>query len=281
MAVSCCRASVLLVMVALAGLGGCARLAYLSGSRTQLEGWASAHGWQVQAARQADFDLLVLLRQRLPASSLTVYIEGDGAPWPSAFRPPRDPTPLQPLALLLAERDPAAAVAYLGRPCQYLQAQALAGCDSHYWTDRRFAPEVLAALNLALMRLKQQTGAAQLRLVGYSGGGVLATLLAQQRPDVTGLITVAAPLALDEWARLQGLSALHGSLDPLVAVGELPPAVHFVGSQDRQVPPAVVAHFVSRRGGHLAQLPGFDHTCCWLQAWPGLLTRAATEELAP
>jgi hypothetical protein len=252
-------------------LNGCAGPAFPHDSPAQVEAWALARGWTPLWLRAEPFDLLALLRQGQASRSLRVYIEGDGAAWPNGYRPPTDPTPQRPLVLELAERDPAVAVAYLGRPCQYLAPAALAQCAGAYWSERRFAPEVLAAMDQALSQLKQAAGAERLRLVGYSGGGVLATLLAQRRDDIDSLVTLAAPLALAEWVRLKALSPLRGSLDPLDGVGALPHAVHLVGSRDRVVPAAVGARFVAKHGGRLQLLPGFGHSCCWVQHWPALL----------
>lgn len=251
--------------------------AYLHGSQGRPESWATARGWSPVALQPGQFKLLALLRQSRQTPSLTVYLEGDGAPWPGAYRPPRDPTPLRPMALLLAERDPTTSVAYLGRPCQYLAPAALTDCSSAYWSERRFAPEVLNAMDHALSQLKQLAGAERLRLIGYSGGGVIATLLAQRRDDVEALVTLAAPLALAEWARLKGLSPLHGSLDPLDGPGPLPYAVHLVGNRDQVVPHLLGARFVARHGGRLERLPDFDHGCCWVEHWPRLLPNEETE----
>jgi dienelactone hydrolase len=225
------------------------------------------------------FALFSLLRQATPAPALTVYIEGDGAPWPTVFHPPRDPTPLQPLALLLAASDPAPAVAYLARPCQYRADGSAAACDPAYWTDRRFAPEVLAATDLALTRLKQVAGARRLRLVGFSGGGVIAALLASRRDDVDALVTVAAPLALGAWVNLHRMSPLAAA-DPLTDSPDrrLPPAVHFVGADDELVPAGIVRRFASVRGGRLEVVPGFDHDGCWARDWPQLLRRVPAME---
>lgn len=258
-------------------LNGCAGPPFPHDSPAQVESWALARGWTPLWLRAEPFKLLALLRQSQASRSLRVYIEGDGAAWSSGYRPPADPTPQRPLVLELAERDLAAAVAYLGRPCQYLAPVALAGCSSAYWSERRFAPEVVAAMDQALSRIKQVAGAERLSLVGYSGGGVLATLLAQRRDDIDGLVTLAAPLALAEWVRLKALSPLRGSLDPLDGCASLPYAVHMVGSRDRVVPTALGARFVARHGGRLQLLPGFDHGCCWVQHWPALLPGAEGE----
>lgn len=264
---------------------GCAQTpsANFGGSRAEVENWAAQRGFHAETIDSGDFRLFVLLRQRDAARTLPIYIEGDGAPWPSAFRPPRDPTPLQPVSLALAARDPAPTVAYLGRPCQYLDEAELSRCDSAYWSSRRFSPEVVAALDKAVSRLKQRVGAQRVRLIGYSGGGVVAALLAMRRDDVADWVTVAAPLALSAWTTAQGLTPLTGSLDPTTQ----PPAAvtrggtHFAGADDTVVPPEIVARFVGAHGGRLEVAADFDHDCCWERDWAQLLRRVSLREGEP
>jgi pimeloyl-ACP methyl ester carboxylesterase len=62
--------------------------------------------------------------------------------------------------------------------------------------------------------LKQRSGSTRLTLVGYSGGGTIAVLLAARRSDVAEVITVAANLDVGYWTQRDGLSPLTGSLDP-------------------------------------------------------------------
>ena len=257
----------------------------VGGSCRATREWEEARGFSAAALKAGDFTLRGFVRRALtPASTLVVYIEGDGAPWPTLFAPPRDPTPLQPVALAMAAADPAASVAYLGRPCQYLDPVALAHCAPAYWSERRFAPEVVAALDAAVSQLKAESGAVRLQLVGYSGGGVLAVLLARQRDDVGLLITVAAPLVLADWVALHELSPLSGSLDPSVvgcASGTsdaMRPAQHFVGDDDKLVPPALVERYVASCGGRLQRIAGFDHERHWARDWARLLQRAREEE---
>lgn len=202
---------------------------------------------------------------------LTLYVEGDGAPWPTTYQPPRDPTPRRPVGLALAGADRTGMAAYLARPCQYLAESALRDCDTAYWTNRRFAPEVIAAYEEATDQLKARTGARKIRLVGYSGGGVIATLLAARRTDVEQLVTVAAPLALGEWTSWHGVSELTGSLDPLAAAATLPPGLHFSGGKDKTVPTAILRRFTQRHGGRAVEIADFDHECCWSRDWRKLL----------
>lgn len=254
--------------VALLFFAGCSSLP--GGSRTEVTHWASRQGFHSTEIGTAPFHLLVLERYlALKSESLTVYLEGDGAPWPSPHHPPYDPTPKKSLVLALAAGDRTGAVAYLGRPCQYLAEESLSGCSVAYWTRARFAPEVISASNQALTILKQRAGARTLHLVGFSGGGVLAALLAAQRDDVGLLVTIAAPLALTQWSRWHEASPLTDSLDPMTQ--KLPYGVHFVGGKDEIVPPAIVEAFVAHQGGEIRLVPDFDHECCWAQAWPALL----------
>ena len=262
------------------GMGGCADTGSFGGSR-EIAAWAEARGFSPTKIDAGPFVLTAQVRRPPVASeTLVVYIEGDGAPWPTPYHPPHDPTPVNPVSLALAAADPSAAVVYLGRPCQYLAADALRSCDSAYWTARRFSPEVIAAYADAVDRMKSSFGARRLRLAGYSGGGVIAALLAARRDDVDLLVTVAAPLALAEWAALHDSTPLTGSLDP-VDIGanvRLPPGVHFAGGRDRIVPLQIVERFARRHGGRVETLAGFDHECCWARDWAGLLGRLPAAE---
>ncbi len=261
-------------LLILSSVAGCAGEDRFGGSRQAVMEWGRERGFEPGQLAVGPFRLLSLVRiLGAPAPEvLDVYIEGDGAAWPTPYHPPRDPTPLQPIGLALAAADPALAVAYLGRPCQYLDGAQLADCAPAYWTERRFAPEVVAAYMSLLDRLKAGSGAKRLRLFGHSGGGVLATLLAARRSDVDRLVTVAAPLAVAEWTNWHRATPLLGSLDPAeVALAGLPPATHFVGGRDGIVPARVVAAFAARSGGRLREVAEFDHQCCWSRDWPRLL----------
>ncbi|MDD5176416.1 MAG: hypothetical protein PHQ05_08360 [Sterolibacterium sp.] len=242
---------------------------------------ARERGFSLSEIRVGEFHLAAYLRTPAqPDDVLVIYIEGDGAPWLTPYHPPLDPTPLKPTSLSLAVADTSPAIAYLGRPCQYLEANALRQCDSTYWVERRFAPEVVSAYDEAVSRLKMYYSARRLRLVGYSGGGVIATLLAMRRDDVELLLTVAAPLAISEWVAWHGVSPLTGSLDPAVFQmdAHLPPSVHFVGGHDRTVPASIVESFVHRRGGRIEVVSDFDHECCWARDWKYLLGRLPNQK---
>jgi len=233
------------------------------------------------------FDLRAYQRLDGGGGALTVYLEGDGYAWISASRPSTDPTPKDPIALRLAARDGGRNVAWLGRPCQYTGGRDARGCSEMYWTEGRFAEQVVAATNAAIDRLKADAGASAVRLVGYSGGGSLVVLVAARRSDVELLVTVAGLLDIAAWTRSEGLSPLWRSLEPGEAAAALSQTrqVHFVGAADRDVPPHIANAFAARfPAGHrpaVVALPGYDHRCCWGESWPALLARAERDARLP
>lgn len=233
------------------------------------------------------FDLRAYQRLDSDGAVMTVYMEGDGYAWVSASRPSTDPTPKDPIALRLAARDGGGNVAWLARPCQYTGGRDARGCTETFWTEGRFAEAVVAATNAAIDRLKAESGASAVRLIGYSGGGGLVVLVAARRSDVELLVTVAGLLDIAAWTRSEGLSPLWRSLEPGETTAALSHIrqIHFVGAADRDVPPTVANAFAARfPAGHrpaVVALPGYDHRCCWGDSWPGLLARAEREARLP
>lgn len=245
-------------------------------------------GWRWQSIPAGQFDLTAASRPARAgagsAAPLVVYIEGDGLAYLTPTRPAQDPTPVDPVALRLALAYPGGGpVAWLARPCQY--APALRGCDPAYWTGARWAPEVVNSAGLALDRLKRDSGAGRLLLVGYSGGGALATLLAAGRTDVDGLVTVAANLDLESWVRDHQITPLTRSLNPAdkaPALGSLP-QIHIRGTRDTIVGDDVLRAFMARLPPsapvRLLEIPDQDHECCWADLWPTLSRRAEFQAL--
>ena len=224
------------------------------------------------------FTVLGFERSGREQATLTVYIEGDGRAWLNPWQPSTDPTPTDPIGLRLAAADPAGPLLYLARPCQYETSDA---CNNRLWTGARLSPEIVDLFQQLIDDAMRRTHSAALGLVGYSGGGALATLIAERRHDVAWLVTVAANLDLAEWVRLEDIEPLSGSLDPAdsaAAIATLP-QIHLVGANDRVVPPAVaeafIGHLPTPKAARVIVEPGFDHECCWVAAWPRLLGQFA------
>lgn len=287
----------LFLLPLLALLTACAALPSPQERHQQANALAAAHQWHETTLVTPPFCLKSYgPPPHPPAEILSVYIEGDGLAWLTPTLPSTDPTPRHPLALQLALAQAEGRAAYLARPCQYQegkredngegrqdanldakQEMPLPPCPQRYWTGSRFAPEVIDAMDNAVSQLKQRHGASALVLVGYSGGGSVAALLAMRRTDVIRLVTVAGNLDHQAWAEHHRLTPLAASLNPADEAIRKPsrisglPQTHWVGSQDRVIPPALArrwpAAFIGANGGQLEIIPEATHGDGWLIPW--------------
>ena len=257
--------------VALALLVGCAQ-----GPPREFDEEAEVQGLRRIELEGTEFRHSVLLNRgaEMKPALLHVYIDGDGTPWLGSGRPARDPSPRNPLVLRLMGLDPGPAV-YLGRPC-YLGHAADLGCHPWHWTHGRYGEPVIASMAAVLERLRQGEGGPELALIGYSGGGALAMLLAARLDRVRLLVTLAGNLDPERWVQRHGYSPLATSRNPS-SLGPLPARlrqVHIVGAEDQNLPPAVIrAALRNQPSPELWVVPGMDHRCCWERQWPELLQR--------
>ncbi|MBF0161071.1 MAG: alpha/beta hydrolase [Magnetococcales bacterium] len=240
---------------------------------------ARAHGLQSIVLHKGGFSLLALFKKTTsPTPLLVIYVEGDGVAWLDRSRLSPDPTPRDPLVLRLMVQDPNPAVGYLGRPCQYAE-EGVHACPDRYWSSHRYAPEVVAAMGAAIDQMKEHLQSAEIGLVGYSGGGTVAALLAAERRDVRWLITIAANLDVAAWTRHHQVSPMPHSANPVDVADRLGPIPqwHFVGAEDERVPEVVLqsylSHLPSPNAATLQRVSRMDHECCWEKAWPALLAQ--------
>ncbi len=238
---------------------------------------AKMHGWINQSIETHPFVLQAFLPSKLnKVDTLSIYLEGDGLAWIKPTIPSENPTPNNPLGLKLALLDKNAAV-YLARPCQYIAENQSKNCPQKYWTSHRFSPEVIASTNQAIEQLKHKFGAKTLILIGYSGGGAVAALVAASRSDVIKLITIAGNLDHAYWTNQRRLLPLSGSLNPADAWHDLQSIQqqHYVGAKDNIIDEGVVRSYASKfkisDNLNISVLPRFDHHCCWESIWPDLV----------
>ncbi len=211
-------------------------------------------------------------RNAAPISTvLHVYLDGDGSPWQNG-RVIADPTPRQPLVLQLMAQDSQASL-YLGRPCYHGMQQA-PGCSPWLWTAARYSPLVIDSLVAALHTVLREHPNTAVVLIGYSGGGTLAMLLAEHLPQTRLIVTIAANLDTTAWTEHHGYSPLLGSLNP----ANRPPLVttpqwHLFGEQDDNTPAALSELLIQRQPcARSERIAAFNHRCCWLDYWPQVLS---------
>lgn len=223
------------------------------------------------------FQHLVISHIHAPdVRQLHLYIGGDGQAFHGRHSVSQDPTPEHHLALqlMLADKSPAA---FIARPCYYTASKS-EQCNAAFWTSARYSPDVITSVSAIVNTLAERYPDAEITLMGYSGGGVIALLVAADTARVKTVITVASPLDLDAWTQLHAYTPLSKSINPLNR--SLWPAdlrqIHLSGAADKNVPPSLsnsLQHKLQLQGvdATFRTLPAYDHQCCWLDSWPELL----------
>jgi dienelactone hydrolase len=236
--------------------------------------FAKQNNWQHSTIKTGlKFDIVAFEPETKNKSKLlTIFIEGDGFAWRSPSAVSNNPTPVDPIALKLAiqhiNKNNEASV-YLARPCQYIDFKTQIECKSEYWSNLRFAPEVIQSTNAAIDVLKKNYQSSNIKLVGYSGGGAVAALIAANRNDVVELVTIAGNLDIDAWVKYHNISKLSGSLNPAnyAEILQTIPQRHYVGAEDKVMPPEILQNYVKKMTDKthtkIFVIENFDHKCCW------------------
>jgi len=206
-------------------------------------------------------------------SDLTIYIEGDGAHWSLQMAPPPNPTPRKSLVVSLATQDQSPFILYLARPCQYIDIAQFKDCDPSVWTEGRFSSAVIQLANDVIDKVLLDLPKVRLNLVGHSGGGTLATLLAAKRSDVRCLVTLAAPLDIAAWTQSVSVGPLRLSNNPADPNIQLKNTrqTHFFGENDAIVKKESIGNYRNfSNNADFIVISGFDHTKAWADQWPML-----------
>lgn len=142
--------------------------------------------------------------------------------------------------------DPHANVIYMARACQFI-GTFNAPCEKEYWGIKRFAPEIIQSTNQALTQVKQHYHFSGIHLIGYSGGGAIAALVASQRNDIISLTTFAGNLDTDMHSDVHGVTPLSGSVNPKTIAAQISalPQTHYAGAQDENVTPEIIKSFIA------------------------------------
>lgn len=223
----------------------------------------------------SSFNLLSLQKNQKNCKDkdLRVYIEGDGLAWITRNTISSDPTPVNPTALKLMNQDKYECKIYLARPCQYISS---AECNSSYWTSNRFDNRVIKSYDESLNKLKNSYKNRSFTLIGYSGGGAVASLVSAQRKDINKLITVAGNLDTNKWTTMHNISKLDKSLNPADFTKNLEniEQYHIIGNQDDIIPKDIFLSYYSKfKKKDKINYLYFDasHNCCWEEPYKKFL----------
>jgi predicted alpha/beta hydrolase family esterase len=252
------------LLMSLALLSACAS----SGQR--IDRAAEAVGFSRQVVSGADYRHVIYMNAMAAAGGIErmlVFLEGDGRPWSADGREPSaDPTTRNPIALQLLAQSKAPGI-YISRPCY--QEVVDPKCSSDTWTGGRYSREVVESFAAAIKKVAHETGAREIALIGHSGGGALAVLIAERSDNVAAVVTIAANLDVHAWTRLHRYLPLSTSLDP--AASDIPHPwreLHLAGEQDTVVPvETTAAYFKKYPQAQQRVFAKYGHACCWVREW--------------
>lgn len=207
-----------------------------------------------------DFTLASWQKVTNPAAPYKIYIEGDGYAFNARGKAMQDPTPKGTLVRELAFGDESPNVIYLARPCQYIKSPI---CSKRHWTTARFASEIV---NAEYEAIKNIAGHNPIILVGFSGGAQVAGLVATAKPglNVKKIITVAGNLDHLAWTQHHNLPPLNESMNLESYRKQFAqlPQIHYVGSNDKVMPPILFREFVDS-DDLIVEVDGASHNEGW------------------
>lgn len=207
-------------------------------------------------------DFTIATWQKITSSQAVykVYIEGDGYAFNSHGKPTQDPTPKGTFVRKLAFGDNSPNVIYLARPCQYIKSPI---CSKRHWTTARFAPEII---NAEFDAINQIVGDNQVVLIGFSGGAQIAGLIATAKYglNVKKIITVAGNLDHLSWTQYHNLPPLNETMNLESYRKQFAniPQIHYVGTNDRVIPPILVKEFIGNND-LIVEVDGASHNEGW------------------
>ena len=206
-----------------------------------------------------------------------VYIDGDGVNWQWERFVRADPTPGNALMLELMGLDRGNTL-FVGRPC-YFGLELDDSCGADYWTYARYSEKVVSSMVDVITRRTSEFS--EVVLLGHSGGGAIALLIAEQLPNVSAVVTIAGNIDTEAWTAHHGYTPLYGSLNP-ARRAPLPASIrqlHLVGSRDTNIPPALTRQWIENQpAASLRVIPDNSHMCCWDKNWAAVLRWIALQE---
>lgn len=195
-----------------------------------------------------------------PNQPFKIYIEGDGNAFNARGLPTSDPTPKGHLVRDMAFNDPSANVIYLARPCQYISSSI---CSLRHWTTARFAPEIINSMHAAIKQIADEK---PVILIGFSGGAQIAGLIASAKTglNIKKIVTIAGNLDHLAWTSYHQLPPLNESMNlenyrnQFLKIDQ----IHYVGSNDNVIPPALVHAFIGDQAP-VIEVKGAAHNQGW------------------
>ncbi len=203
-------------------------------------------------------------QQSEQCKNVHVYFEGDGLAWITRRLVSDDPTPLSPTTFKLLLQDDSTCKAYVARACQYTKDSY---CTQKDWTSQRFSKQIVSATNEVIDEIKDKFHNQSFSFIGYSGGAAIASLVANNRNDVTNFISVAGNLDTQLWTEIKNYMPLSG-LNPANHTENLQTIsqYHLIGNNDNIIPKELVYSYIntfSNKNNIMIKKVDATHHCCY------------------
>jgi len=267
--------TILIILTELRSVAYIAAALILSACAPTAQFLAEKNSFTSKAIQADKFLLQTYQKVTDPSLPYVVYIEGDGLAFKNK-QPSDDPTPIHPVMLQLAILDKRPNVVYIARPCQYLLQENGSVCNYHYWTDKRMSEDSVVSMNEAVMKVSRGRA---VNIVGFSGGGSIAVLIAARNPSIASIITIAGNLdhkSFNEYHHVRPMTASLNAIDYASKVKDIP-QLHLSGGQDAIVPAFISEKFVEAvhsKCAHREVITNATHLEGWAAVWPAITQRA-------
>ncbi|WP_425363675.1 alpha/beta hydrolase [Candidatus Tisiphia endosymbiont of Hybos culiciformis] len=239
----------------------------------EAEKLASINKFEKKLVKAGDFVITTYQRISDKDSPYVFYIEGDGSISIGRYAIADNPTPSKVMLFKLATLDTRPNIVYIARPCQYTPVGLNPNCNQVYWTDKRMAEEVMESTNIVINSINNGKPAS---LVGFSGGGGIAILVAARNKHIKDIITIAGNLDIENFSKYHEVYALKKSLNPIDYAKKISniPQLHLSGSKDAIVPSSIMHGYVKASSSNCIQqkiFPDITHTKGWDKVWQDVL----------
>lgn len=210
--------------------------------------------------------------------TLWVFIEGDGTPWHLGRWPAKKPYVQTPVAhpLWLYTQAPAL---YLKRPCYFntpknpmsAPKKLPKGCTPNWWTSDIYSSLVVSQLNNELHKQLTKLRYKNYLLIGHSGGGTLAMLMAKQaRHKPRLIVTLAGNLNPAQFNKRHNLPTNTNTNTNMLI---MPPVKirqwHYAGEKDTLIPFELINNTCQKNTqSRCYKLNNTTHTEGWSSHWP-------------
>ena len=221
-------------------------------------------------------DFWITTYQKIEASNqpYVFYIEGDGAAFKGKYKVSSNPTPRNQMFTNLVKLDKRPNVIYVARPCQYTPMDLNPQCKIPYWTSKRMSEGVVQSMNDVINSINKNQ---KFHLIGYSGGGGIAVLVAARNSMVKDIITLGGNLDHIAFTTLHNVTPMIGSLNPIDYTEQVKdiPQLHVSGGKDTIIPPFIADKFVQKSASTCVKQKIYEkrgHSARWTTLWEYIYT---------